>query len=404
MTTLEKYFIGISVKCLSAVETQLDKSNQHEFNGTAEMKQYLGLERKTFNSSFLYAGKDEDSWLSLTDQVTWYDSREKHPTRSEHRLYFSDNAVMESATEGDILISALAHDGNMTLFIVSSECPDFSSIMWLFGISEPPTSRFTSINPANVQTQSRFLFNLIAEQVGLDISENEDNWLPIILDRFGDSFPRTRDLSAFALETLMGQIDPIAQPDETLISLIDREELLFKQLEKHIVSLQLKEKRDLWADNIDDFMHFSLGVHNRRKSRAGHALENHLEWILAENHLMFERGASTEARSKPDFLFPSSEQYQNMSFPASQLTMLGVKTTCKDRWRQVLNEAHRIPHKHLLTLQPRISEFQMDEMQRSNLSLVIPSPIQTSYPAYQGQRLLTVSDFVEIVKGKQFYM
>ena len=27
-------------------------------------------------------------------------------------------------------------------------------------------------------------------------------------------------------------------------------------------------------------------------------------------------------------------------------SMLGVKTTCKDRWRQVLSEADRIPQKH----------------------------------------------------------
>jgi hypothetical protein len=30
--------------------------------------------------------------------------------------------------------------------------------------------------------------------------------------------------------------------------------------------------------------------------------------------------------------------------------MLGVKTTCSDRWRQVLAEADRIQLKHLLTL------------------------------------------------------
>jgi hypothetical protein len=28
--------------------------------------------------------------------------------------------------------------------------------------------------------------------------------------------------------------------------------------------------------------------------------------------------------------------------------MPGVKSTCKDRWRQVLAEADRIDHKHLL--------------------------------------------------------
>lgn len=44
-------------------------------------------------------------------------------------------------------------------------------------------------------------------------------------------------------------------------------------------------------------------------------------------------------------------------------TMLGVKSTCKDRWRQVLSEAKRIDNKHLATLEPGISENQTAEMQ-----------------------------------------
>ena len=35
-----------------------------------------------------------------------------------------------------------------------------------------------------------------------------------------------------------------------------------------------------------------------------------------------------------------------------------VKSTCKDRWRQVLSEADRIPNKHLFTLEAAISENQ----------------------------------------------
>ena len=59
-------------------------------------------------------------------------------------------------------------------------------------------------------------------------------------------------------------------------------------------------------------------------------------------------------------------------FDASLLTMLGVKTTCKDRWRQVLAEARRIERKHLLTLETAISGHQTDEMRDNHLQLVVP--------------------------------
>jgi hypothetical protein len=49
--------------------------------------------------------------------------------------------------------------------------------------------------------------------------------------------------------------------------------------------------------------------------------------------------------------------------------MLAAKTTVKDRWRQVLNEANRIETKHLLTLQEGVPEGQFTEMQDAKVNL-----------------------------------
>jgi hypothetical protein len=59
--------------------------------------------------------------------------------------------------------------------------------------------------------------------------------------------------------------------------------------------------------------------------------------------------------------------------------MIGVKTTCKDRWRQVLSEARRIDLKHLLTLEPAISEAQTDQMRAEGVQLVVPRSLHESY-------------------------
>src|SRR5512135_70891 len=47
-----------------------------------------------------------------------------------------------------------------------------------------------------------------------------------------------------------------------------------------------------------------------------------------------------EASNKPDFIFPGEKEYRDATFNAALLVMLGVKSTSKDRWRQVLTEAH----------------------------------------------------------------
>ena len=402
MSLLSHHFAGISIKRLSAVETERHTSNQHEFNGTSSMKGYLGLDRKIFPATFIYFGEVEEDRLALDDQVTWYDARERHPTRSEHRLYFRDNEVIQKATEGDTLVSALRQDGTMLLLIISEASPDRSDILWLFGMSRAPGRSFITIDTESVTPQSNALFHYVAENIGLEIEEEaSDTWLELILDRFGPRFPKTRELSGLALETLGQDISAVETPDEALVRLIDREEELFRQLERHIVSAQLKDKAEAWADNVDEFMKFSLGVHNRRKSRAGHALENHLEWIFSENRVEHQRGAHTENRSKPDFLFPGSEKYQDLNWPDERLTMLGVKTTCKDRWRQVLNEAHRIPEKHLLTLQPGISEHQTTEMQQASLTLVLPRRLHETYSEAQTGYLMDVSEFLTLVHERQ---
>jgi len=83
------------------------------------------------------------------------------------------------------------------------------------------------------------------------------------------------------------------------------------------------------------------------------------------------------------------------------LTMLGVKTTCKDRWRQVLTEAEKISQKHLCTLEPGISEAQTDEMMSHQLQLVVPAPILSTFNTKQQAWLATLSDFISVVGERQ---
>lgn len=74
--------------------------------------------------------------------------------------------------------------------------------------------------------------------------------------------------------------------------------------------------------------------------------------------------------------------------------MLAVKTTCKDRWRQILNEAARVGSKHLLTLQEGVSENQFREMNEAKVKLVVPEGLAMSYPASIRSNLQTLESFI----------
>jgi hypothetical protein len=185
---------------------------------------------------------------------------------------------------------------------------------------------------------------------------------------------------------------------------MEREEILFRTLERYLIadrlSMGFSGDVDTGVD-VDGFLSFSLSVQNRRKSRVGLALENHLEVLFAECGIQYTRAAVTENKAKPDFIFPNVAAYHNPAFDPLLLTMLGVKSTCKDRWRQVLAEADRIDHKHLLTLETSISNHQTDEMQAKNLQLVIPFGLHKTYTSTQQAWLMDISSFTALIQERQ---
>lgn len=140
----------------------------------------------------------------------------------------------------------------------------------------------------------------------------------------------------------------------------------------------------------------------RRKARAGRSLELHARTIFLEEklreHQDFSYDCESEPDKRPDFLFPSETAYKKASYSADKLRMLAVKTTCKDRWRQILNEADRIKTKHLLTLQEGVSENQFREMVQAKVTLVVPKPLIIKYPRMVQPHLQTLESFIRDIK------
>ena len=213
---------------------------------------------------------------------------------------------------------------------------------------------------------------------------------------------RAHSLSDAAPRKSREDLSALDEPDAALTGWLDREEAMFRRLERRIVAARIGAGFGAAHEaDVDGFLSFSLSVQNRRKSRAGLALENHLGALLADNGIRHSRGAVTENGNRPDFLFPGAAEYRDPAFPAARLTMLGAKSTLKERWRQVLSEAARIPGKHLLTLEPGISQNQTDEMAAKALRLVVPRALHASYRPAQQAWLMDVRGFVALARARQ---
>lgn len=187
-------------------------------------------------------------------------------------------------------------------------------------------------------------------------------------------------------------------PDRRLMRRRDCEFEIFRSVEE---ALELPNICNGFA-SIEDFISRAQTVLQRRKARSGRSLELHTRAIFLEERLVegtnFSHQPESDPGKKPDFLFPSEQAYKNAAFPQQQLRMLAVKTTCKDRWRQILNEAERIPKKHLLTLQEGVSESQFREMTDAGVQLVIPEVLRDKFPDSVKPHLQSLESFIGDVR------
>lgn len=305
-------------------------------------------------------------------------------TRNEYRVTrFGRNfPFLQDDNVGDLLILAKFTEEDYAGYVLSSD-GDIDEFFATFNLAPGETNQLIDI--AGIAKPNEIIAKLLQE----------------FASRF-NSFPDTRQMALGARdcfnEAFRVDVDALkSHPDDILLHWVDTEYDLFKCMEEKVYADVISKP----FQSLDDFVKMANEVLNRRKSRAGKSLEHHLACIFSNNELVFEEQAITEDNKKPDFLFPNAECYHNLLFPADDLVVLGAKTTCKDRWRQVLTEADRVDAKYLFTLQQGISKNQLREMHDSHLTLVVPHQYISSFPQDYQSEISDLSGFIRMVKEKQ---
>lgn len=305
-------------------------------------------------------------------------------TRNEYRItrFGKGFPFFEEDNVGDLLIITQYGEDQYYGFVLQSD-QDIDDFFAYFSLSSGMTNQL--IDVARTCTPEQQL----------------EMWIRELISQYVD-FPETRKMAELAREIYnkahhITEHEICETPDIQLLKWIDTEYSLFRSFEEKVYA----PIYSVPFSNCQELINFSNIILNRRKSRAGKSLEHHLAIIFTTASLEYEEQAVTEDNKKPDFLFPNGEAYHNMLFPADKLVFLGAKTTCKDRWRQVLNEANRIETKYLFTLQQGISKNQLREMKHEHLKLVVPASYRASFDEEFLPEIETLSSFIRIVKEKQ---
>ena len=398
---LRDHFLGVGAKYLSAVDAEPTRSNQHEIGVTQAMRDlFLGDYTQHLTVRYIWLGPEQDV-VAADGTATYYDTRQNQPVKPpEWRLYYPSNPVTETMSEGDALFLAPDKDRLLYFIVAPAGSTSERQLSWLFGVQ--PGKSFVSREVATDGPELDFAARFILDELGVELREVDEARLDSIVSGFS-TFPTTTEFSALARQTLPHAVSPKDDPDNALLTWLEHEEDLFRRLERRLVAKRLQTGFQVpYGWDVDGFLRYSLSVQNRRKVRMGRALENHAEAVFLARELSYDRSPVTEHGHRPDFLFPGIEAYRAAPAMGSRcLAMLGAKSTCKDRWRQVLVEAAKVPEKHLLTLEPGISESQTDQMDAARLQLVVPRSIHGSYSKTQRIWLWTFDQFIRDVEERQ---
>lgn len=336
-------------------------------------------------------GENKDKWVKvkwqddfITDTRFIYYGK---GTRNEYRItnFGKDFPFLTTEYTGALLVFIKENEECYLGYVLNSE-DDIETFLSAFGLN--PTETNCLIDTGKIQPETH-------EQIAIQefISSLEID------------FPSSEIMSAAARDIQNRAYDHIeyiqTNPDRKLIEWTNMEYTLFRALEY----ARYGDLITKGFTSVDEFVKVANMVLNRRKSRAGKSLEHHLSAIFDGNNIEYTAQAVTEGNKKPDFIFPSQEAYHDIRFSDNNLISLAAKTTCKDRWRQILNEANRLKDrpKYLCTLQQGISGAQMDEMQAENVILVVPKPYIKTYPVDRQERIWTIGRFVKYVQEIESY-
>lgn len=316
-----------------------------------------------------------------TPRLIYYNSRVFHQQpngRNEFRVTrFGGrrSALQDPESTGAILVTAWDTSGAAVEAWLADTSDEEDVIETVLGPVDPGTEVIRLV-PAPGQVQVVVAAPATCDP---DIGDLPPGW--------ANTFPPGRELTdeAIARRPSTGN-----DADKRLLDRYRCEFGLFKVVESaHVLPLV-----SAGFASVDDFLSIAQTVANRRKSRAGRSLELHLAKVFDEEGVAYETGKTTEGNRKPDFVFPSIEAYH----AGRPTLMLGVKTSVKERWRQVIDEAARIPRKHLFTLSEGVSPDQFDQMRGAGLTLVVPSANVEKFPVAIRPELLTLSSFVGLVR------
>jgi hypothetical protein len=115
-----------------------------------------------------------------------------------------------------------------------------------------------------------------------------------------------------------------------------------------------------------------LSASQMRKSRAGRSFEHHIQRLFDDGNMRYEEQVVLGGR-RPDFVLPDVKTLNQKA----DAVVVSLKTTLRERWKQIGMERFD-GTLFLATVDDRVSREAIEEMQRHDISLLVPESLKNS--------------------------
>jgi hypothetical protein len=375
-------------KRLSAVEVDPKRSHQHEFHA-GFIRKALGFpEGRTSGRLSVALFNDDEEPLLEAGSYTLTDVRAGKPRAAEYHMYYRSSVIDDAAEPGDLLVISRQREGTDIRAVIAraGSRAETEILNAILARDLPVLERFQAVDPpAPSAERAKQLF---ATFVPSEPASGFDGY-PLVQEAFRTgNLPDTRAM-AEAGRKMAGAHDASSDPDGFIDAALHAETKLYNHIAENIGRAGLGELIQRRAP-FSDFQALFMSMNQSAKSRRGLSLQYHFASVLEASGIVFSPQCETERGETADFITPGCDHYHNPGFPAERLRMVACKSTARDRWRQVLNEASRISEKYFLTLDPNLSPSLIAKIDAANLRLFLPQPIiDAHYPAEPRLRSLT---------------
>lgn len=199
--------------------------------------------------------------------VKWYGDK----SRSEFRMtgFGRDFPFRTYDDVGNMLVLIPESYNSFIAYILYSD-EDFDEIQSALGVEIVKTWAAYEFGAASVEDEDECISRLLRQYAG---ALNE--------------FPSGAVCSAEARKALEQCLNDFKKlsADDVLMKSYDTEHQLFRLIERQVCQREIMR---VFKD-VDDFLSTASSIMNRRKSRAGRALENHVEYVLKDAGIPHKR-------------------------------------------------------------------------------------------------------------------